>query len=225
MNRHLKQICENIEPIYTEKGEWMSPNFHRKKGYWSINLSSIETKLIQEVGRFAEFYASDFLITWAHMQELLKTPLPKIREHEKQGVLIIAIRKSGVDGEGYLLSRTDPKSCNHQTGYVAEYYRSAYAVTWNIKDNNLTVELKDIHGFLYKLCQREKDETLEIADGTYTFSNCDSNGNLQACVVHDNGQYSILTKSADGYHLEKHADKETYKKFGTDVIDETFFTL
>lgn len=40
--------------------------FNQLKGKWEINYSSILTKLIQEAGRWCEYYASDLFILWKY---------------------------------------------------------------------------------------------------------------------------------------------------------------
>ena len=41
-----------------------------------VNLSTIATMLIQSVGRFAESYASDFIISWDTVRDIIKNAEP-----------------------------------------------------------------------------------------------------------------------------------------------------
>lgn len=88
---YLRRCIKGAQPLLEEKS---TPG--------NVNLSSIATCLIQNVGRFAEHYASDFLITWKHVEALCQ-------KHdiapEEDSVIFFGIRKSGVDHTAYLISR------------------------------------------------------------------------------------------------------------------------
>ena len=64
------------------------------QGKTEINMSSIYTKLIQEAGRYCDFYASDLLFDIDKIHEL-------IQSGESEAVYI-GFRDSGVDGNQYI---------------------------------------------------------------------------------------------------------------------------
>lgn len=59
---------------------------------WEINVSDILTKLIKEVGRLCDSYASDLFIAWNVIQEKLDNGT--IRGDDRY---VFAIRDSGID--------------------------------------------------------------------------------------------------------------------------------
>lgn len=63
-------------------------------GKTEINMSSIYTKLIQEAGRYCDFYASDLLF------DIYK--IHKIIQSGESGTVYIGFRDSGVDGNQYI---------------------------------------------------------------------------------------------------------------------------
>ena len=60
----------------------------------NLNLSSIITRLIQDVGRFCERFASDFIISWDMVRKQLE-PRPVTEPYYT--VEIFGIRRAGVD--------------------------------------------------------------------------------------------------------------------------------
>lgn len=68
--------------------------YHRKT---EINMSSIYTKLIQEAGRYCDFYASDLLY------DINK--IHKIIHSGESGTVHIGFRDNGVDGNEYISVR------------------------------------------------------------------------------------------------------------------------
>lgn len=125
--------------IFTEVGCW-SQNEEK----YNINYSNIATILIQNVGRFCENYASDFLITWKRVEK-------SIYLHEKnREIIIFGIRKSGVDHDTYLISNVN--TYKHHAGYIENYYRKILALEIRKTDPEnrdgcgdcIRMELKDI---------------------------------------------------------------------------------
>lgn len=79
---------------------------------YSINYSSILTKLIQEAGRWCENYASDLFITWNEIIEKLKNKkigTEKLTE-------LFGFRASGVDHKEFVMSRLNK---NNESEYRA----------------------------------------------------------------------------------------------------------
>ena len=108
-----------------------------------INLSTIATLLIQNVGRFAESYASDFVISWDVVRDIVKN----------------AIRRSGVDGNNYLMSNLR-NTFNKFTGFSRpeDKYRKILALGIELPiDGGIEVVLKDITDDCYKLNKEDYD--------------------------------------------------------------------
>ena len=99
---------------------------------YNINLSSIETKLIQDVGRFCERYAGDLFISWNEVKETIDC------HTEPKTVIGIGIRRDGVDGNGYICHNLESESTRYH------YYRKVYAVCIEHNDLDVNVTLKDI---------------------------------------------------------------------------------
>jgi len=68
----------------------------------NINMSSIATRLIQDVGRFCERFASDFVISWDIVREHLE---PRPIDNPYRAVVVFGIRRSGVDHNTFFMSR------------------------------------------------------------------------------------------------------------------------
>ena len=68
----------------------------------NLNMSGISTRLIQDVGRFCERYASDFIISWDAVREQLE---PRHITEPYHAVELFAIRRSGVDHNSFFMSR------------------------------------------------------------------------------------------------------------------------
>lgn len=76
--------------------------FKPLKGKWEINYSSILTKLIQEAGRWCEYYASDLFITWHNIDKNLDDGTMKTEQ------FVFGFRNNGVDHKGwYELHKND----------------------------------------------------------------------------------------------------------------------
>lgn len=60
-DEQIKDLQEALAGTRRERG-----CFDLLEGKWKINYSSILTKLIQEAGRWCEYYASDLFITWKY---------------------------------------------------------------------------------------------------------------------------------------------------------------
>lgn len=62
-----------------------------------INMSSIYTKLIQEAGRYCDFYASDMLYDIDKIHTIIQSG--------ESGIVYIGFRDNGVDGNDYISVR------------------------------------------------------------------------------------------------------------------------
>ena len=93
-----------------------------------MNISSILTNIIQETGRFAERLASDVLCDIDTIRLLCENAYPL--EEDIDEVLGLGIRRDGVDGNNFLLSRLAGSVCGPMSGYVfpEHIYRKILAV-------------------------------------------------------------------------------------------------
>lgn len=98
-----------------------------------INYSSILSKLIQSAGRYCESYASDLFISWNSL-------LRDMERGELKPVYLFGMRESGVDHDGFILSRFNSEPV------VAHY---EYRQIWRLY---ITVDAKD--GWI-RMCLRE----------------------------------------------------------------------
>lgn len=75
-------------------------DIHRANGYnHDVNTSGILSRLIQEAGRFCEYYASDLFIDWQRVEKTVET----IADGESK-VFLFGFRQSGVDHDSFILS-------------------------------------------------------------------------------------------------------------------------
>ena len=100
---------------------------------FSINYSSILTKLIQECGRLCESYASDLFIGWNIIDE-------KIQEKTMEtSTYLFGIREMGVDHNPFVLSRYNNSGCH------AKYeYRKIYRLDIIVDGDSIRMELYEI---------------------------------------------------------------------------------
>lgn len=120
----------------------------------NLNVSHIATRLIQEVGRFCERYASDFLISWDTVREHLE---PRPIEEPYRAVEVFGIRRSGVDHNSFFMSHLRNDSRNGF--FCCEYvYRKVLALEIAIHPGNYyggcstaTCTLKDLTDELWRV--------------------------------------------------------------------------
>lgn len=67
-----------------------------------LNISDIQTKLIQITGRFCEHHADDLLLTFAEIEAFAKNASFK---GENRWIIGIGIRESGVDHNAFIMGR------------------------------------------------------------------------------------------------------------------------
>lgn len=82
----------------------------------SVNISGILTRIIQDVGRFAERWASDVLYDLDNIRLLCHSEY--ILEDEIDEVFPIAIRRDGVDSGNFLMNRLVDTQRGPITSYV-----------------------------------------------------------------------------------------------------------
>ena len=96
-------------------------------GSFSINTSSILTKLIQCAGRYTEMYASDLFIDWFTIEQGLRDgSLPA-------DPYLFGFRETGVDGNSYIYSHCEGAVNYDMNPY---YYRAIYRLNINIFGRN-----------------------------------------------------------------------------------------
>lgn len=96
------------------------------KECFDINTSSILTKLIQEAGRWCEFYASDLFISWSSLMEHLNDG------NYEGGTYLFGFRSHGVDHLEWVLYRLTEGS---------ESYRSIWRLDVEVSDDEVTMKL------------------------------------------------------------------------------------
>lgn len=84
-----KALCGTIEATGSLETVYARDGIRHK---WAINVSDIFTKLIKEVGRLCDSYASDLFISWNEIQKKLDNGTMYGDE-----LYVFAIRDSGVD--------------------------------------------------------------------------------------------------------------------------------
>lgn len=117
-------------------------------GKFDINHSSIFSELIQAAGMGCENFASDMFIEL----EAIKRAIDNVENY----VRFIGIRTLGVDGDTFIASRLNRKSCN----YEPAAYIKLYKLEISIVDDEMTMTLTRISSYD---AARElvKDETEE----------------------------------------------------------------
>ena len=120
--------------------------------YSEMNLSSIATKLIQDVGRYCDRFASDFLIDWQRIIDTIESmDSPDVPQEE---IICMGLREDGVDHNAFILSRITnghPENTNKiNISILWNTYRRVYAVKiTRYQDESYgewrtSVELRDI---------------------------------------------------------------------------------
>lgn len=101
----------------------------------SINLSTIESILIESAGRYCDRYASDILITRDSMVEYINEKVSDDYDY-----FVFAMRKHGADGKSYLHERAK----QYDTGYLSQFYRQIYICKVEHIGNDVKVTMKEI---------------------------------------------------------------------------------
>ena len=127
----------------------------------NLNLSSIATRLRQEVGRFCESYASDFIISWdAVRKQLEPRPIPE----PYRSLELFAIRRAGVDHNSFFMShlRNDSRGGYFCCEYV---YRKVLALGIEILPTEysggrprVTCTLKELTDGIWRVEQADLEE-------------------------------------------------------------------
>lgn len=120
-DKQIEQLQEIIRGTIIETGE-----YNPLQGKWEINTSSILTRLIQEAGRWCEYYASDLFIQWQYNVE------EKLEDGTlESGTQVFAFRQSGVDNkERY-------ENCKDESNY----YRSVWFLDVETNEGKIKMTL------------------------------------------------------------------------------------
>lgn len=89
-----------------------------------INMSSTYTRLIQEAGRWCEYYASDIIIC---INDISK----RIDENKLPEDMILGFRESGVDFDGMVENNLS----------ISYYYRKVLKIVFDKSETELIVKL------------------------------------------------------------------------------------
>lgn len=131
-----------------------------------INGSSIQSKLIEYVGRYTESFGSDLIATFAELQPFLTVgndPDDFNPDVNHEWVIGVGIRTHGVDHNAFIMSRLTEEKRNGQCYVYPEHnYRKLLAV--HIKDEisnendrmTRTIKLVDITSDCYMLKDKIK---------------------------------------------------------------------
>lgn len=136
--------------IGATKGTW-TPN-----GY-SINMSRIDSYLIQNIGRFVENYNSDYLITREHVQREIIT---RKQIEEAHGLVLFGLRRDGVDDNNFVYQRLMDKNGYEYRRLYAMEYMADCDTTYPAPE--LEIRLYDIthhYNLMRKECLKEKEDT------------------------------------------------------------------
>lgn len=106
----------NLDSLYTRSGILYS---------WEINVSDILTKLIKEVGRLCDSYASDLFVTWKEIQQKLDNGTMQSTRY------VFAIRDSGVDHAPWYENHKDEPN----------YYRAVWFLDIETTDKQIKMVL------------------------------------------------------------------------------------
>lgn len=121
-----------MEKVYTSAYGSLSIGYNGEAN-WNVNYSSILTKLIQEAGRWCEYYASDLFIDWKNNVELL------MEDADCRGAkLIFGFRQSGVDHLSYVLSHFNNNGS-------PDYYRAVWVLEIEVDNGEMTMNLGKVN--------------------------------------------------------------------------------
>ena len=98
--QHINDTPATVRYVFEKAGE---PLIRETGDLGSINITSILTKIIHDVGRFSERYASDCLYEIDHIRTLCDNKYPL--EQEIDEIFTFGIREDGCDGNHFLMQR------------------------------------------------------------------------------------------------------------------------
>ena len=122
-----------------------------------INMSEIYTKLIQETGRFVEYYSSDLLYDIKDIEK----ELDKAFDNEGfDTIILVGLRESGVDAKRAVMHKLlETKDGIYGYLYPTKVYRKVYALritSYNTLPGTACVNLYDVTHSLYRLADEDE---------------------------------------------------------------------
>lgn len=210
---HEKHRNPNL-PLFRETGGFSADFPHRL----IINLSSIETFLIQETGRYCERYASDLLVTWNSIKETMADRNP----FSHVSYQFLGIRKSGVDGLSYVMANM--QQYKHQVSYLEQYYRKLYGIRIlhpTAEKPFVTIELRDCSQDLHQLA-RYIDET-DFQLDSYLKQQDESDVTLLSNVYkayHTYNELQFIKEYVEKQMTDKHLLSVTNRFSGNISVDQ-----
>lgn len=108
-----------------------------------INLSTIASILIQECGRWTDRYASDFLITWDSVRQVIHESTPD--KDPAEALFVFAVRQDGVDHTAFFMSRIKRNIEPFRPAYAdTSMYRRVYALYIYTNHGRVECQLKNL---------------------------------------------------------------------------------
>ncbi len=126
-----------------------------------LNISSIGTALIQNVGRFVENYASDLFYDWETLKRVIKESKPG-----DNSIMLFGLRDSGVDGSDFVMSHANSSRNAFGNSHMTDRYRKLFAVRVMVTEEGYPghgragtyeVEMRDITHEFYTVLNSEKN--------------------------------------------------------------------
>lgn len=135
---HKVNVRTREEYQYTATGYF---DEYSAQGGYSINVSSILSKLITEAGRWCEDYASDILFYIDDLKKLFRQK-PVTGDGMEDVVIIMGMRQNGVDyGE-----TVTTYFAKHPFDSDSYYYRALWVLRVERNDNHIVVSLARMSG-------------------------------------------------------------------------------
>lgn len=135
---HKVKVRTREEYQYTATGYF---DEYSAQGGYSINVSSILSKLITEAGRWCEDYASDVLFYIDDLKKLFRQK-PVTGDGMENVVIIMGMRQNGVDHGGTVTEYF----AKHPFDGDSYYYRALWALRVERNDRRIVVSLARMTG-------------------------------------------------------------------------------
>lgn len=162
----------NRTPATVRRAFWESPTLKKElsSSPGQMNVTSILTAAMQIAGRFAERYVSDLLYELDRIRTLVGDGYVLDRDFDE--IIVMAVRKDGVDGESFFLSRLEKTL--HPMGFQAkpwEMYTSPETIYRRVlgcrvwaesprygSPGRMGCELRDLTNSLLRMNQADFDD-------------------------------------------------------------------
>lgn len=124
--------------------------------WYTPNLSVIADVLIGQAGRWCEHYASDFIITWDTVRNIINEHMSSTERCETEYVAF-GFRQNGVDSNSFIASRLYSNVSNGLKEYVHIFVieiKDDVEVGWK----NIHVSLKNVDDAIYWVMRDDLDK-------------------------------------------------------------------